>query len=217
MGGDAVYPVYPSPMSILQLLQYFGLLSGLPAAYRHARDLALGPKIVLGLLPPATGTTMGAANAQKYRHLVVSSAHRTNPAHNVQVFLSRIAERGPDGSDKVLWAGEEVRMYWAWERNENGAPKSRTVGAPAVCDLLAVAKDTPETIRLQTIAGSWNFGHNFDLQTGRTYVATFVARADEADSEPLPLEIRWDGRWADDEDSFSLHLTVKGPPGALVV
>jgi hypothetical protein len=56
------------------------------------------------------------------------AAHRSAPAHNVQVMITRVERLAEDGLTKdTLWGGEEVRMSWQWEANKPGSSQTRTV------------------------------------------------------------------------------------------
>ena len=41
-------------------------------------------------------------------------------------------------------------------------------------------------------------------------VLSLQARSTEVDSEIFPLEIAWDGEWADGDTEIKRHLVVKG-------
>ena len=36
-----------------------------------------------------------------------------------------------------------------------------------------------------------------------------IAAGDNAESNPLVIEIAWDGEWSDDTDTMSKHLVIK--------
>jgi hypothetical protein len=110
----------------------------------------------------------------------------------------------------VVWAGEEIRMVWQWERNEDNSPKTRTVGAPAACDLLAVTKEKRK-VHVQTIDHPWNLRFG-EFEPRKTYLLTLVARSDETDSDPLRVRFCWDGEWEDDEGAFASHLLLEPVP-----
>jgi hypothetical protein len=70
---------------------------------------------------------------------------------------------------------------------------------------LSIVKDAG-IVRIQTVEKSWNF--NFELEATKQYRLTFIARGDEVDSQPLVVDVCWDGQWLDGETQFSPHLKV---------
>ena len=73
----------------------------------------------------------------RYYHVRVSNEARWPSATQVQVYLVRVEEPGPDGELQVTWSGE-IPIQWT---NQQIYPLARTIGPPADIDLCSVVKD----------------------------------------------------------------------------
>lgn len=139
----------------------------------------------------------------RYYHLNVVNLRRWSPATQVQVFLMRVEEPGPDGEPQVAWSGD-VPIRW---RHQEVFPPARTVGPSADCDLCSVSK------------GKWLKIHPLVVPTNlnacrREKTILFVslqARSNQADSPIIRVQISWDGSWEDGNQEMKRHLTVTVP------
>lgn len=137
----------------------------------------------------------------RYYHVRVSNQRRWSPAQQVQVVLLRVEEPGADGSLVAAWTGD-IPLGW---RHQEVFPTLRTIGPDTCIDLCSVVK------------GRWLGLHPLvipnNLQVVRrdpsTFVVTIQARGNEADSDPLRLQISWDGQWHDGAQEMQRHLSVK--------
>ncbi len=145
----------------------------------------------------------------RYYHLRVSNKRRWSPAHNVQVFLVRMEEPGPDGDLQLTWIGD-VPMRW---RNQEYFPVTRTIGAPADCDLCGVARgrrnDAGEEVRLDLLPLIIPYSLNARRQERSLMVLSLQARSEQADTGILRVQIAWDGRWEDGAQEMQRHLVVR--------
>lgn len=145
-----------------------------------------------------TGSRMGLA---PYYHLKVSNASHWPRATNVQVFLTRVEEPGPDGDLTTTWTGD-IPLQW---RNQNLYPPERTIGPAFDCDLCNVVEDKWVEIRPLI------FPNN--LVTRRkeatNIVLTLQARANEGESAIKRFQIAWDKKWEAGDMEMAKHLVVK--------
>lgn len=171
------------------------------------------PKLSLSLVNPGgektpvnltwfeNGEAKSRLEDARYYHLRVSNQRRWSPANQVQVFLLRVEEPGPDGELQTTWIGD-VPMRW---RSQESFPVARTIGPAADSDLCCVVKGKwLELLPLIT---------PYSLTAKRSGAASIVLslqlRANEADSGILRVQISWDGRWEEGMQEMMRHLVVK--------
>jgi hypothetical protein len=137
----------------------------------------------------------------RYYHLKVSNERRRcSPANMVQVFLIRTEEPGPDGKLQITWTGD-VPMRW---RDQELFPLARTIGRPADCDLCCVGKG--KWLELRPLKSHYSL--NVKRQEKSLIVLSLQARANEADSDILRVQIAWDGGWEEGAQEMKRHLIV---------
>lgn len=153
------------------------------------------------------GQTHERSEAARYYHLRVSNARRWSPAQQVQVVLLRVEEAGADGEWVSVWSGD---IPLGWRHQEVLPSVLRTIGPEAWVDLCSVVKD--KFLQIHPLIKPNN------LETVRrvptSFIVTVQARGNEADSEPLRLQISWDGNWHDGAQEMQRHLAVKVIPAA---
>jgi len=137
----------------------------------------------------------------RYYHVKVSNRVRWPRATQVQVYLLRVEEPGPDGDLKLAWSGE-IPIRW---RHQEIHPLARTIGPPADCDLCNVVKD--KWIELSPLIIPNNL--NARKREAVTMVVSLQARANEGESEITRFQISWDGKWEDGDIEMGRHLVVK--------
>ena len=137
----------------------------------------------------------------RYYHIVVSNSRRWSPAHQVQLYLLQVDRPGPDGEFRPSWVGE-IPMNW---RHQEVHPTVRTIGAAADCDFVSVVKG--KWVELLPLIQPFNLDKQ--LRGPGVFVATLQARANEADSDPIRLQVSWDGQWHDGDVEMASHLVVK--------
>ncbi len=137
----------------------------------------------------------------RYYHLRVSNERRWSPANNVQVFLIRMEEQGPDSELQITWSGE-VPMRW---RLQEVFPPARTIGPAADCDLCSVVKG--KWLELLPLVAPYNM--DVKRRQKSLVVLSLQARGNEADSPILRVQISWDGGWEDGAQEMKRHLVVK--------
>jgi hypothetical protein len=78
-----------------------------------------------------------------------------------------------------------------------------------LCDLGYVTKDGFDI-------STYVVPHNFTgrlVQAGKLRVE-ILAVADNGQSQPLHLEVSWDGRWSDSAEEVAKHLVIKSLPAS---
>lgn len=138
----------------------------------------------------------------RYYHLRVTNAATWSKATDVQLFLVRLEEPGPDGQLYVKWASE-IPLRWKYQEI---MPLSRTIGPHADGDLCSVIKN--KWVQLHPLILPHNLA---DLAVRRgpfEMVVSFQARGAEASSEMKRIRIVWDGQWHDGENEMAQHLVI---------
>jgi predicted nucleotide-binding protein len=153
-------------------------------------------ELVLRVKEPERGKTKPDPGARIYRHLEVSNTRREFPAHNVRVYLRRVAvmERG----EQCELHRSDIPLYYQWEINDidnKRPPKERTIGAPIAWDLCSIGKGA-KTVHVQVRDEPWNWTP--ELEPNKTYVLTFEVTSNEVSSPEVRIRICWDGEWDDD-------------------
>lgn len=137
----------------------------------------------------------------RYYHLQVSNKRRWSPASNVQVFLMRVEEPGPDGDLQLRWTGD-IPMRW---RHQEVFPPTRPIGPSADSDLCSVVKG--KWLELLPLVAPFNL--EIKRREKCLVVLSLQARGNEADSPILRVQISWDGGWEDGAQEMKRHLVVK--------
>lgn len=137
----------------------------------------------------------------RYYHLRVANERRWSQASQVQVFLVRIEEPGPDEAFNVTWSGD-VPIKW---RLQEIFPPARDIGPAADCDLCSVVKN--KWVQLHPLIQPFNL--NTTKREACRFVVTLQARSTEADSPFIRIQIAWDGRWEDGDHEMQRHLTLR--------
>lgn len=137
----------------------------------------------------------------RYYHVKVSNWVRWPIASQVQVYLIRLEEPGPDGELKMTWSGE-IPIQWMHQQIH---PLARTIGPAAYCDLCSVVKN--KWVQLHPLIVPNN--HLMLWKKPMTIVAGLQARANEGESAITRFQISWDGKWEDGDTEMACHLVVK--------
>lgn len=174
------------------------------------------PRLALQLLSPegertqvrlewyehgVSGVAQSRMEDARYYHLRVSNKRRWSPANNVQVFLVRVEEPGPDGDLQLKWIGD-VPMRW---RHQEVFPPVRPIGPAADCDLCCVVKG--KWLELLPLIAPFNL--EVKRRERCVVVLSLQARGNESDSSIVRVQISWDGGWEDGAQEMKHHLTVK--------
>lgn len=138
-----------------------------------------------------------------YYHVVVRNRRRWSPAEAVRVLVVGLAKRRPDGSYFAEPLVVPLQLTWAFPTFHELFP---TIADSDTCDFGAVDEHSGR-FRLSTYITPNNFrGY---IAAGEAMRVTLVASAHNGNSEPLVLEVSWDGRWAAELDEMQRHLVIK--------
>lgn len=158
-------------------------------------------RIVIASVDQETGQTKTREEDARYYHIRVSNSKRWPAATQVQIHLLRVEEPGPDDQFRVTWAGD-VPLRW---RHQDIHPLARTIGHDADCDLCCVVKG--KWLELTPLVAPLNLNAK---HRGTTRMRILLqARAVEADSELLHIEVSWNGQWADGDKEMAGNMVVK--------
>jgi hypothetical protein len=141
---------------------------------------------------------------ERYYHLRLSNARRGGlaAAHEARVVMRAVEVESPDGSSQVVFAGV---LPLRWSHHEMW-PEARTVGPPALADLLFVAEDS--SLQITPIRMPYSFP-NLGRFLGPTKLwITVQAQSVETESRPVRIEVVWDGQWDEDENIMANHLRI---------
>ena len=136
----------------------------------------------------------------RYYHIRVKNTRRWSPANQVQIFLTRVEEPGPDRKFQVTWLGD-VPIRW---RHQEVFPPSRTIGPAADCDLCSVVKG--KSLQIYPLVAPYNL--NVKRREKSIFVVSLQARSNEGDSSTVRVQISWDGKWEDGAEEMKSHLIV---------
>ena len=140
----------------------------------------------------------------RYYHVNVINKARWPRANQVQVYLLRIEEPGPDDELNITWSGE-VPIRW---RHQEIYPLARSIGSTIDCDLCSVVKN--KLIQLHPLIVPNNLV--VARREPTKMVVSLQARANEGESAIQRFQISWDGKWADGESEMLRHFVVKEMP-----
>jgi hypothetical protein len=188
---------------VIQGLVAFGtLLLGAIAIWGDfIRHRLLGPRLKIKLLDQnGTLTNIASGSPGRYYKIDVSNRRRWSPAINVRVILKNILKPAADGTLTPQVLSGPIQLTWIWL-----LPQYPTIGPNEICTFGKLIKG--ENFYLSTYIVPNNFvGH---LKPSEKMLIEVQAVADNAESEPLFVEISWDGRWSDDTLQMRQHLVVK--------
>jgi hypothetical protein len=137
----------------------------------------------------------------RYYHLEVSNERRWSPASDVSVHVTTIEQEGPDRELHPDWMGD-VQIKWRFSKFY---PAPSRIGKPFCFDLVSVKEDG--TVLLQPIAAASSFKKEWKGPC--RFRLWLKARAAEADSNWLAIEISWDGQWHVNSTDMKKHFIIK--------
>jgi hypothetical protein len=173
---------------------------------------AIGVKLVLAIanvlgerqqvqLQPPTGPAR--TEDARFYHLRVSNPSGWPKATEVQVFLVRIEEPGPDGQLQLKWASE-IPVKWKYQEIQ---PLSRTVGPYADADLCSVIRG--KWVQLHPLILPNNLADFAIRRVPFSMVLSFQVRSAEASSPIQKIQLSWSGQWHDGENEMANHLVIR--------
>jgi hypothetical protein len=172
------------------------------------RSKFAGPKLELALVNRWDRNTGNDGRRQIYCHLEVRNLRRWSPAKNVRVVVEGLAKRKPDGTFFPEYLVVPLQLTWGLPTFHELLP---TIGPQDRCDL-GLLQEGSGQFRLSTYIWPNNF-RGF-LAAGEAMQVRAVALGQDAASNPLLLEISWDGTWSADLEEMQRHFVVKETTGA---
>jgi hypothetical protein len=149
--------------------------------------------------------TVDGASARHYRLRLTNRA--LHPvAQEVQVFLTQMDIRGPDGQPQTIFMGA-LPLPWQYQILY---PNARTIGHKTIADvdLLFVSS---EFLQLTTVFDPPSFAAT--MQGEQHFWLTMIARGLNGESGSLRLKVDWDGRWEHGDHEMGRHLTISVADG----
>jgi len=155
----------------------------------------------LALLVKQGGHFVQEFGPARYYHLRVTNRAAYPEAREVEVLLTRLDLRGPDGQPQPSYAGP---LPLRWQHQEH-YPKNRTIGRAtvAVADLLFVQ---PGVLSLTPNITPLNFPSK--MHGEQHFWMTVVARGLNGESKARPIRIDWDGQWHQGDTEMASHLII---------
>jgi hypothetical protein len=169
----------------------------------HIRSWWSGPRLKVPLLNP-----MGELNplndgrqCRNY-HLKVTNNRKGSPAHNVQVFLMKVFRSAADGTLVDRSFSGPLQLTWQFPEYN---PQLLLIGPDHLCDLGRIIQGNPFELMLYFTPNNFTK----DVEANQKILVEVVAIANNGESEPLRIEIAWDGNWSDDTIEMCRHLVLK--------
>jgi len=169
--------------------------------------LCLGPKLILELHDPMGERVPIQNNSQvvgcgRWYHLRVSNKHKWTKAANVRIVIIELTKPAADGNFIRQPLSGPLQLMWRFSHFHT---LFSNVGPDDYCDLGSIYQNGDFTLTPFVFPG------NFEgtLKANQKMRVMVQAHADNAESEPLSIEISWDGIWKDGDLEMSQHLVVK--------
>ncbi len=165
------------------------------------RQLWASPKLSLRLHEPSLTTVTDGQKAWYY-HLRMSNQRRLSPAKNVRVLLTNVLKKAPDQIWRDVRFSGPVQVYWRWHEL---TPQFAAIGPDKLSTFGHILERAD--FELQLYVRPNNLKHT--IPAGEPTRLVFKAVSDVAESEPLTIEVAWDGEWVDGQKEMAEHLVVK--------
>ncbi len=163
----------------------------------------LGPKLRLSLFDPeGERINLTDGTNARYYHLRVTNVRRSAHANNARVVVTKIARPAADGSIPEETLSGPIQLTW---QHGHSIPQYPTIGPATNCDLGCVLKDKGFVLSLMFVPT--NVDHK--VLANKKIRVEAIAVSDQTESEPISIEIAWDGIWKEDAKEMSRHMVVK--------
>ncbi len=162
-----------------------------------------GPKLKVSLHNPMGELTkLNDGTAVRYYHLRVTNSRKWSPAHNVRVLLTKIFQTAADGRWVDRSFSGPLQLTWQFPQFH---VRFSFIGPDDISDLGRIIKGKQFTVTPYVVPNNF---HGYVGPNQRVKVEV-IAVADNGQSEPVLIEIAWDGDWTDDSTEMGSHLVVK--------
>lgn len=166
------------------------------------RHKLAGPRLRLALLD-AEGTVTHRRDGKKGRYykLRVWNDRKWSPARNVRVVLKSIFKPAADASLTPQPLSGPLQLTWQWI-----VPQYPTLGAgEEICTFADLVQG--EQFALSPYITPNNFA-GF-LKANERMVIEVAVVSDTAESEPLFLDLSWNGQWSEDTMAMLTNVVIK--------
>jgi hypothetical protein len=138
----------------------------------------------------------------RYFRLIVTNAAAYPAAQDVEVLLTELDIRGPDGQPHSQFRGY---LPLSWQHQELYS-KTRTIGrsTAAAVDLLLLY---PNNLKLTPMISPFNL--TATMAGVQHFWVTVVARGLNGESKPLRLQVDWDGKWEAGDTEIASHFKIQ--------
>lgn len=166
------------------------------------RQIWTKPKLKINLCEPSlTKTNTGIRGW--YYIIQVSNERSSSPANNARILLTNIYKKGPDGSWIEQKFSGPTQVMWRWPQL---SPHYTTVG-PDEQSTFGYLLENANSFKLQLYWYPNNLKNN--IPSNESTRLTFKAVSDTTESNPLNIEVAWDGIWAEGRAEMKNHLVIK--------
>lgn len=158
----------------------------------------------------------------RYIHLTVSNSKRWRPVSNVMVYLRRVEYIDQQGQVTRVFRTGPVPLLWQFtlvnwlekQREKNPDNKClthppthwyRDLGPARICDFGHAVKET-RTFTICTAFAVANL--QVEIPVNQHIRAFVYAEGDDAVSNGLIIEVRWNGEWSESPEEMKKHLKI---------
>jgi hypothetical protein len=136
-----------------------------------------------------------------YYHLRVVNKRRGAQAKNVRVVLTGLLKSDRHGKFVDQTLSGPLQLTWQFP---NIHPQYPTIGPEDFCDLGNLIKCRRFVLSPYVIPNNFT-GY---LDPNEKMRVEVIAVADNAESNPMCIEVSWDGLWSDDANQMEKHLVI---------
>ena len=179
------------------------ILAGLAVWGTSIRSKFVGPKLKLKLFDPkGERIDLTDGSQARYYHLRVINERRSAQANNVRVVLTKVMRPAADGTIPSYSLTGPVQLVW---QHGHSMPQYPTIGPSINCDLGSLVNGKGFQLCTMFVP------NNLDpvVLGNQKIKIEAIAISDETESDPLCIEIAWDGTWEEDSNEMLKHMVVK--------
>jgi hypothetical protein len=166
------------------------------------RSRFAGPKLRINLRSPKGELNyIQDGTPTRYYHLKVVNKRRGAQAKNVRVVLTRLLKSDQHGKFVDQTLSGPLQLTWQFPHIH---PQYPTIGPEDICDLGNLIKGRRFVLSPYVIPNNF-MGY---LDPNEKMRVEAIAVADNAESNPVCIEVSWDGLWSDDANQMEKHLVI---------
>jgi hypothetical protein len=152
--------------------------------------------------PDQEGRSVPQFSPARFYRLRVTNRASHPEAREVEVFLTQLDLRGPDGQPQTIYTGA-LPLMW---QHQGHYPANRTIGRATVADVDLFFVQ-PGLLSLTPTVTPLNFPSKMQGGEQHFWVGV-VARGVNGESNPMRLRVDWNGRWDGSDTEMAHHLIV---------